>query len=49
MPFRSKCVGLNTPSVDGSGAVWAVEEILKGGAVLKGSVAQSSVVHVLRN
>ena len=39
LPPGVKALGINTPSVDGSGARWEVQEVHKGGAVLKGSVA----------
>ena len=39
LPAGVKALGIKTPSVDGTGARWEVQEVLKGGAVLKGSVA----------
>ena len=39
LPAGVKALGINTPSVDGTGARWEVQEVHKGAAVLKGSVA----------
>ena len=48
LPVRAKRLGLMTPSVDGRKAQWAVEQVGIGGASLKGSVAQSVDIRVLR-
>ena len=46
LPQRAKRVGLMTPHVHGPGGAWAVEMVGKTGPVLKGSVAQSTHIHV---
>jgi hypothetical protein len=48
LPQSAKRLGLQTPAERRPGAVWAVEEVTKGGAVLNGSVAQSSAIHLVR-
>ena len=45
LPQRAKRIGLMTPSVDGSGAVWDVKQVGKDDPALKGSVAQSMRIH----
>jgi hypothetical protein len=49
LPQSAKRLGINTPAAYAPSAVWAVEEVTRGGAVLDGSVAQSTTVHLLRN
>ena len=48
LPHHAKRVGIMTPAVHKPEAVWAVEEVSRDGAVLRGSVAQSSACHLLR-
>ena len=39
LPKGAKRIGIGTASTDGRGARWEVQEVHRGGAVLKGSVA----------
>ncbi|KAL1518406.1 hypothetical protein AB1Y20_002700 [Prymnesium parvum] len=39
LPAEVKALGIETPSVDGRGARWEMQEVHKGGVVLQGSVA----------
>ena len=48
LPQRAKRIGLMTPAVGGEGAIWAIEQVGQDGTTLKGPVAQSAAVRVLR-
>lgn len=48
LPQRAKRIGLMTASEDGSKAIWAVEKVGQNGTSLKGSVAQSAEVRIMR-
>ena len=46
LPIGYKRMGLNTPSVDGSEAVWAITQVTSASAVRLSSVAQATRVHL---
>lgn len=46
LPHEAKRVGLNVPSCDGGGAVWAITQVTPKSAVREGSVAQAGQIQL---